>query len=185
MPIAAPTEEERAQPYLWRFWRHIPGKGRVTIFDRSWYGRVLVERVEGFCSEQDWMRAYAEINDFEEQLANADILLMKFWLQISPEEQLKRFEERQQIPFKRFKITAVGTTLQVAAGYFEDCVEVEGTQDTKHPQTGERAKLVMTWTYAPGVGLVKAVGRVIPERQPAFVATTMELVSFTVNPTKN
>jgi polyphosphate:AMP phosphotransferase len=105
IPVAAPTEEERAQPYLWRFWRHIPGKGRVTIFDRSWYGRVLVERVEGFCSEQDWMRAYAEINDFEEQLANEDILLMKFWLQISPEEQLKRFETRQQIPFKRFKIT--------------------------------------------------------------------------------
>lgn len=105
IPIAAPTEEERAQPYLWRFWRHIPGKGRVTIFDRSWYGRVLVERVEGYCSEEDWMRAYAEINDFEEQLANERILLMKFWLQISPEEQLKRFEERQQIPFKRFKIT--------------------------------------------------------------------------------
>ena len=105
IPIAAPTEEERAQPYLWRFWRHLPGKGRITIFDRSWYGRVLVERVEGFCSEQDWMRAYAEINDFEEQLANEEILLMKFWLQISPDEQLKRFEERQQIPFKRFKIT--------------------------------------------------------------------------------
>ena len=68
IPIAAPTEEERAQPYLWRFWRHMPRKGRVTIFDRSWYGRVLVERVEGFCSEADWMRAYSEINDFEEQL---------------------------------------------------------------------------------------------------------------------
>jgi polyphosphate:AMP phosphotransferase len=105
MPIAAPTEEERAQPYLWRFWRHIPGKGRLTIFDRSWYGRVLVERVEGFCSELDWMRAYAEINDFEEQLGQHDILLLKFWLQISQDEQLRRFEERQKIPFKRFKIT--------------------------------------------------------------------------------
>ena len=71
IPIAAPTEEERAQPYLWRFWRHLPRLGRVTIFDRSWYGRVLVERVEGFCSEADWMRAYGEINDFEEQVAEA------------------------------------------------------------------------------------------------------------------
>lgn len=105
LPIAAPTQEELAQPYLWRFWRHIPGKGRVAIFDRTWYGRVLVERVEGFCREQDWMRAYAEINDFEEQLGKSDILVVKYWLQISPEEQLRRFEERQQIPFKRFKIT--------------------------------------------------------------------------------
>jgi hypothetical protein len=71
VPIAAPTEEERAQPYLWRFWRHIPARGKFTIFDRSWYGRVLVERVEGFCSPADWMRAYSEINDFEEQLRNA------------------------------------------------------------------------------------------------------------------
>lgn len=105
IPIAAPTEEERAQPYLWRFWRHLPGLGRLTIFDRSWYGRVLVERVEGFCTEQDWMRAYAEINDFEEQLIQNNALVLKFWLQISPEEQLKRFETRKQIPFKRFKIT--------------------------------------------------------------------------------
>jgi len=105
IPIAAPTDEERAQPYLWRFWRHVPNHGRLVIFDRSWYGRVLVERVEGFCSEQDWMRAYAEINDFEEQLIRNNTLLLKFWLQISPEEQLKRFEERQKIAFKRFKIT--------------------------------------------------------------------------------
>ena len=71
IPIAAPTDEERAQPYLWRFWRHVPRHGRVTIFDRSWYGRVLVERVEGFATEADWTRAYAEINDFEEQLTEA------------------------------------------------------------------------------------------------------------------
>jgi len=105
IPVAAPTDEERAQPYLWRFWRNIPGHGRLTVFDRTWYGRVLVERVEGFCSEQDWMRAYAEINDFEEQLIDSNALLLKFWLQISPDEQLKRFEERQKIAFKRFKIT--------------------------------------------------------------------------------
>ncbi len=105
VPIAAPTEEERAQPYLWRFWRHIPRKGRTIIFDRSWYGRVLVERVERFCSEADWMRAYSEINDFEAQLVRHDIVVVKFWLAISKDEQLRRFKEREQIAFKRFKIT--------------------------------------------------------------------------------
>lgn len=105
IPIAAPTEEERAQPYLWRFWRHIPRTGRFAIFDRSWYGRVLVERVEKFCSESDWMRAYSEINDFEEQLVESNIVLVKFWLTISKDEQLRRFKEREKIGFKRFKIT--------------------------------------------------------------------------------
>ena len=105
VPIAAPTEEERAQPYLWRFWRHIPRRGRVTIFDRSWYGRVLVERVEGFCSKADWMRAYSEINDFEAQLVRHNIIVVKFWLTISKDEQLRRFKEREKIGFKRFKIT--------------------------------------------------------------------------------
>jgi len=105
IPIAAPTEEERAQPYMWRFWRHIPRIGRVAIFDRSWYGRVLVERVEGFCAEADWLRAYTEINDFEHELAASGAIIVKFWLQISKEEQLKRFKEREKIEFKRFKIT--------------------------------------------------------------------------------
>lgn len=104
-PVGAPTEEERAQPYLWRFWRRIPRKGRVSIFDRSWYGRVLVERVEGFCSENDWMRAYGEINDFEAQLVRNDIIVVKFWLAISKEEQLRRFEDRQKTGYKSFKIT--------------------------------------------------------------------------------
>jgi polyphosphate:AMP phosphotransferase len=105
VPVAAPTEEERAQPYLWRFWRHVPGHGGILIFDRTWYGRVLVERVEGFCSEADWMRAYDEINEFEEQLARNGAVLCKFWLQISQDEQLRRFQEREQTGFKRFKIT--------------------------------------------------------------------------------
>ncbi|RNC66690.1 MAG: polyphosphate:AMP phosphotransferase [Desulfuromonadales bacterium] len=102
---AAPTDEERAQPYLWRFWRSVPRVGRVTVFDRSWYGRVLVERVEGFCPEADWMRAYSEINDFEEQMVDNRIVVAKFWLAISPEEQLRRFQERGETGFKRFKIT--------------------------------------------------------------------------------
>jgi polyphosphate:AMP phosphotransferase len=105
VPIAAPTEEERAQPYMWRFWRHMPRTGRVSIFDRSWYGRVLVERVEGFCSEADWLRAYTEINDFEHELSEAGAIVIKFWLQIGKDEQLKRFKEREKIEFKRFKIT--------------------------------------------------------------------------------
>ena len=106
IPIAAPTDEERAQPYLWRFWRHMPRQGRATIFDRSWYGRVLVERIEGFCAEADWLRAYAEINDFEHELVEAGAVVLKFWLQIDAEEQLRRFKEREQIEHKRFKITA-------------------------------------------------------------------------------
>jgi polyphosphate:AMP phosphotransferase len=105
VPIAAPTDEERAHPYLWRFWRHIPRRGRITIFDRSWYGRVLVERVEGYCSEADWMRAYAEINQFEEELARAGAIVVKFWLHISQQEQLARFRAREKTVFKRFKIT--------------------------------------------------------------------------------
>lgn len=104
-PVAAPTEEERAQPHLWRFWRHLPRKGHVAIFDRTWYGRVLVERVEGFCSENDWLRAYSEINDFEHELVDAGVIVVKFWLQISQEEQLSRFKAREAIAFKRFKIT--------------------------------------------------------------------------------
>lgn len=105
IPIAAPTEEERSQPYLWRFWRHLPRKGRVAIFDRSWYGRVLVERVERFCSEADWMRAYSEINEFEAQLNRHNIVVVKFWLTITKEEQLERFHAREQTGYKRFKIT--------------------------------------------------------------------------------
>jgi polyphosphate:AMP phosphotransferase len=105
VPIAAPTEEERAQPYLWRFWRHVPRPGSVVIFDRSWYGRVLVERVEGFCAPADWQRAYSEINDFEASLLRHGAGLAKFWLAISKAEQIKRFRAREATPFKRFKIT--------------------------------------------------------------------------------
>jgi polyphosphate:AMP phosphotransferase len=105
IPIAAPSEEERAQPYLWRFWRHVPVRGRAVIFDRTWYGRVLVERVEGFADEYDWMRAYHEINEFEEQLVESGTIVVKFWLAITPREQLRRFKARQLTPYKRYKIT--------------------------------------------------------------------------------
>ena len=106
IPIAAPSDEERAHHYLWRFFRHLPRRGRITIYDRSWYGRVLVERVEGFTNEESWQRAYKEINDFEHELTRDGIVLVKFWLQISPEEQLRRFQEREREPWKQHKITA-------------------------------------------------------------------------------
>jgi len=104
-PVAAPTEEERAQPYLWRFWRHIPARGSIAVFDRGWFGRVLVERVEGFCRDEDWQRAFGEINAFEEALDEHGLVVVKIWMHVDPKEQLKRFEERQATGFKRFKIT--------------------------------------------------------------------------------
>jgi len=105
VPVASPTDEELSHPYLWRFWRHVPGLGGITVFDRSWYGRVLVERVEGYCGEADWLRAYGEINAFEKDLVDAGTVVCKFWLQISNSEQLARFRAREKISFKRFKIT--------------------------------------------------------------------------------
>jgi polyphosphate:AMP phosphotransferase len=101
-----PTDEEKAHHYLWRFWRRLPTAGKISICDRSWYGRVLVERVEGFAAEPEWRRAYQEINEFEEQLTSFGCVLVKFWLHISPDEQLKRFAERQNNPFKQYKLTA-------------------------------------------------------------------------------
>ncbi len=103
--FAAPTDEEKRYHYLWRFWRRLPGGGTIGIFDRSWYGRVLVERIEGFATEAEWRRAYQEINEFEAQLTNAGYVLVKFWMHISPDEQLKRFEERQHNPYKLYKLT--------------------------------------------------------------------------------
>jgi polyphosphate:AMP phosphotransferase len=105
IPVGAPTDEEKAHHYLWRFWRHLPRAGHVLIFDRSWYGRVLVERVEGFTPEEVWQRAYREINDFEQQLWEHGMLLLKFWLHIDKDEQLRRFHDREGTPFKRYKIT--------------------------------------------------------------------------------
>jgi polyphosphate:AMP phosphotransferase len=120
--VAAPTEEEAARPYLWRFWRHIPRRGHLTLFDRSWYGRVLVERVEGLASEPDWMRAYSEINDFEQSLVRHRIVVVKFWLAISKEEQLKRFRERETVSFKRFKMTPEDWRNRKKWGAYESAV---------------------------------------------------------------
>jgi len=105
VPVAAPNDIEKAHHYLWRFWTAMPKAGHITLFDRSWYGRVLVERVEGFCSEAEWKRAYREINEMEQHLTNFGTVVLKFWLQISKNEQLRRFKERQRLAYKRWKIT--------------------------------------------------------------------------------
>jgi|UniRef100_UPI00404A0BBF AMP-polyphosphate phosphotransferase len=104
IPVAKPTDEERAHHYLWRFWRHVPRDGMVTIYDRSWYGRVLVERLEGFASDGEWRRAYTELNDFEQQLTDHGTIVVKFWLQISKAEQLRRFHHREETEYKKHKI---------------------------------------------------------------------------------
>lgn len=105
IPIAAPTDEEHSQHYLWRFWRHLPDAGNITFFDRSWYGRVLVERIEGFARDDEWQRAYGEINEFEQELVESGIMICKFWLHIDRDEQLRRFEERKTTPHKAWKLT--------------------------------------------------------------------------------
>jgi len=107
LPIAAPAGEDRTHHYMWRFWRRLipPDEKQVLIFDRSWYGRVMVERIEGFCREAEWRRAYREINEFERQLVDFGIILAKFWMHISPEEQLRRFEQRKDTPYKSWKLT--------------------------------------------------------------------------------
>lgn len=106
IPVSAPNDVEKAHHYLWRFWQAVPSAGRISVFDRTWYGRVLVERVEGFCKETEWRRSYREINEFEEQLTNFGAVIVKFWLHIDKEEQLRRFQDREMTPEKRWKITA-------------------------------------------------------------------------------
>jgi polyphosphate kinase 2 (PPK2 family) len=104
-PIAAPAGEDKTHHYLWRFWRRLPEKGQIAIFDRSWYGRVMVERIEGFCTEEEWKRAFREINQFERKLVDFGIIMIKFWIHISQEEQLARFEGRKHTAYKAWKLT--------------------------------------------------------------------------------
>jgi polyphosphate:AMP phosphotransferase len=106
IPVSKPSDEENAHHYLWRFWRHVPRAGMVTIYDRSWFGRVLVERLEGFASEPEWRRAYREMNEFERELAEHGVIVLKFWLHISKDEQLRRFRAREATLYKRHKMDA-------------------------------------------------------------------------------
>lgn len=137
IPIAAPSDEERAHHYLWRFWRHIPRGGHMTIYDRSWYGRVLVERVEGFASKREWLRSYQEINDFEEHLVNHGTVLCKFWVHIDQDEQLRRFREREKDPRKQHKITDEDWRNRERWSAYENAVNdmVAHTSTTRTPWT--------------------------------------------------
>ena len=121
--IAAPEGEDKTHHYLYRFWRRLPERGQIAIFDRSWYGRVMVERVEGFCTEPEWKRAYREINQFERQLVDFGAILLKFWLHISPEEQLARFQERAGTPYKAWKLTAEDWRNREKRDHYEAAVE--------------------------------------------------------------
>lgn len=135
--IAAPTEQEKRYPYLWRFWLHLPRSGRVTLFDRSWYGRVLVERLEGFCRHEDWRRAYLEINHFEEQLHEFGIVLVKFWVAITDDEQMRRFKQREETPHKQYKMTAEDWRNREKWGAYEAaaCDAIERTSTDLAPWT--------------------------------------------------
>ena len=132
-PISAPTPDEKYVHYLQRFWTRMPGPGRIAIFDRSWYGRVLVERVEGFATQDEWQRAYEEINTFEKILTNAGTAVVKFFMHISRKEQLKRYKEREQNPFKNWKITEEDYRNREKWGKYEDAIdEMFEKTDTKH-----------------------------------------------------
>lgn len=120
--IAAPAGEDATRHYLYRFWRRLPEAGQIAIFDRSWYGRVMVERIEGFCSEAEWKRAYREINQFERQLVDFGIILFKFWLQISPEEQLRRFESRSGDRLRSWKLTDEDWRNRAKSAQYEEAV---------------------------------------------------------------
>ncbi len=122
-PISSPHGEDRTRHYLYRFWRRLPERGQIAIFDRSWYGRVLVERVEGFAGEAEWKRAYKEINSFERQLRDFGAILAKFWIHISREEQLRRFEERQAIGYKAWKLTDEDWRNREKWAAYEEAVE--------------------------------------------------------------
>lgn len=122
-PISAPEGEDKTRHYLYRFWRRLPARGQIAIFDRSWYGRVLVERVEGFCTEAEWRRAYKEINSFERQLTDFGAILVKFWIHITRDEQLRRFKERQRTGYKAWKLTAEDWRNRAKWAAYEQAVE--------------------------------------------------------------
>ncbi|MCB9529520.1 MAG: hypothetical protein H6701_14230 [Myxococcales bacterium] len=175
LPFAAPTDEERARHYLWRFWRHLGPAGSVTFFDRSWYGRVLVERIEGFATAAEWQRAYAEINHFEGQLVEAGTAVVKLWLHITPEEQAKRFAAREETPYKQWKITAEDWRNRSRWAEYEAAVHdmVERTSTVEAPWTvvpanhKRRARLVVLEAICAGIAAALPAGVVVEEEPEA------------------
>ncbi|MDJ1183837.1 polyphosphate:AMP phosphotransferase [Roseofilum casamattae] len=140
-PFAAPTSEEKKHHYLWRFWQHLPPAGKIGIFDRTWYGRVFVERIEGFATDVQWRQAYREINEFESMLSDRGYVLVKFWLHISPEEQLRRFEDRKNDPFKQYKLTEEDWRNREQWGLYDVAVN-QAISRTHTPNA--------PWTVVPG-----------------------------------
>jgi len=142
-PIAAPTGDDKTHHYLWRFWRRLiaPDEKQVLIFDRSWYGRVLVERIEGFCTEAEWKRAYREINEFERHLADSGAILAKFWVHISKEEQLRRFEDRDRDQYRSWKLTQEDWRNREKWDRYQDAVE---------EMLLKTSTLTSPWTVVPG-----------------------------------
>ncbi len=162
IPVAAPTDEEKQHHYLWRFWRHLPAGGRMTIYDRSWYGRVLVERLEGFARDEEWRRAFDEIKDFESQLVEHGVVFGKFWLHISKEEQMKRFNKRTKTSWKRHKITDEDWRNREKWNAYEDAVnDMVGMTSTDR----------LPWTLVAGndkkfarISILREVCRLFEER---------------------
>jgi AMP-polyphosphate phosphotransferase len=156
--FAAPSGEEGRHHYLWRFWKALPQQGQIAVFDRSHYGRVMVERVEGFCTEQEWKRAFREINEFEWQLTNFGAVVVKFWLHINQEEQLRRFKGRELDPFRSYKLTDEDWRNRAKWGDYRGAVEemIEKTSTAWAPWTVveandkfyARVKVVQTLTKA-------------------------------------
>jgi polyphosphate kinase 2 (PPK2 family) len=140
--FAAPTHDVKRHHFLWRFWPSLPGWGGMAVFDRSWYGRVLVERVEGFATREQWMRAYDEINGFERTLADEGTILIKFWLQISSDEQLKRFKKREKDPLKSWKLTDEDWRNRQKAGEYKEAVEDMVARTSTEPHA--------VWHLIPG-----------------------------------
>ncbi|WP_305786572.1 polyphosphate kinase 2 family protein [Symbioplanes lichenis] len=162
--FAAPTYDEKRHHFLWRFWPKLPGWGGMAVFDRSWYGRVLVERVEGFATEEQWRRAYDEIVEFERTLTAEGMIMVKFWLDVSPEEQLRRFEDRAADPLRAWKLTDEDWRNRDKRPAYEKAVK-EMLGRTNHKNA--------PWHVIPGddkhyarLAVVEAVCEAIEKRQP-------------------
>ena len=168
--FAAPTHEEKRHHFLWRFWPSLPGWGGMAVFDRTWYGRVLVERVEGFASKDEWTRAYDEINKFERGLADEGMILVKFWLQISSEEQLKRFKKREKDPLKSWKLTDEDWRNREKRDAYEEAVEDMIARTSVEPHA--------SWHLIPGdskrYGRVAVIDTVIEEIEAGMRRHGME-----------
>jgi polyphosphate kinase 2 (PPK2 family) len=168
--FAAPTSDEKRHHFLWRFWPMLPGWGGMTVFDRSWYGRVLVERVEGYASEEEWTRGYGEIRDFEHSLAAEGTIIIKLWMHISSEEQLERFEKRRDNPLKSWKLTDEDWVNREKRPAYEEAVE-QMLDETDRPEA--------PWTVVPAdskrYGRVAVIETVIKRIEEGMAAQGLEV----------